>query len=161
MIFTDLRTIALVLLWLLCVPLQVQALSYQPPPIQDELASPFTESEAGGLGCIVASLAVGGGMVYLLGGFQPIVATLAAHMPAGRILEGSAAVAFVFSSSCYIGAVLAPITMATYTAIADGMAPVVMPKRPLFVPSATSGRGTTEAVPHLPQNSAPAASLAP
>jgi hypothetical protein len=85
----------------------------------DELASPFTESEVSGIGCLVVSVAVGGAMTYLFGGVRSVVATLSAPMAPARILEGSAAAAFVFSSACYIGVALAPLAMLTYTSIVD------------------------------------------
>ncbi|KOR30141.1 hypothetical protein TI03_00250 [Achromatium sp. WMS1] len=153
MTVNNLRAITIALL--VCISCPVQALSYQPPPIPDELASPFTESEAGGIGCLVVSLAVGSGMVYLLGGVEPIMATLATKLPAGQIIEGSAAIAFVFSSACYIGAVLAPITMATYTAVIDSMVPAPKFNRPNFLSSGKEGQPSGAVhihTPHVPQS---------
>ncbi|KOR31253.1 hypothetical protein TI04_01840 [Achromatium sp. WMS2] len=129
---------------------QVRALSYQVPPIADELASPFTEMEAGGIGCVVASLALGGGMLYMLGGFGPVISAITSPMPPVRVLEGSAAAAFVFSSACYIGVTLSPITMLTYTAIVDSFSKPIPPSAPLFnrselgEPAKTSDQGNAQ-----------------
>jgi len=140
-------------LWLLVIPIPVQALSYQPPPIHDELTSPFTETEANGIGCLAVSLGVGSGMVYLLGGVQPIMATLATRLPMWQVIEGSAAIAFVFSSACYIGAVLAPISMATYTAIIDSIATKPKFNKPLFIqPKALKSNANSAA--HTSSNTA-------
>lgn len=117
----------------LCVSQPVAALSYQVPPILDELASPFTEAEAGGIGCLVASATIGGIMTYMFGGIRPVMAALSTPMAPTRVLEGSAAAAFVFSSACYIGVALAPLAMVTYTSIVDQFAANTRPS-PLFAP---------------------------
>jgi hypothetical protein len=116
------------------------AVNYQPPPILDELSSPFTESEAGGIGCLATSLAVGGALTYLLGGVGAVTSLLATPMPPARVLEGGAAAAFIFSSTCYIGVALAPLAMMTYVAIADRFAPASTPEI----------RSSTTTIPALP-----------
>jgi hypothetical protein len=148
-------TALLVLVLVLGVPLPAQALSYQAPPVMDELASPFTESEVGGIGCIVASAIVGGGILYLMGGFLPIMESMAPPIHPLRVLEGSAAAAFVFSSACYIGVALAPLTMTTYTAITDSFVPAE-PARSFFAPNNMGilGPAPVQPIP-TPNNNAP------
>lgn len=123
------------------IPTSTLALSYQVPLVEaDELAMPFTESESGGIGCVIASLAVGSSMVYLMGGWGPIMAALTAPLHPIRVLEGGAAVAFVFSSACYIGVALAPLTMVTYTAVTDSLTnSLPAPPKALFSPNGLGG----------------------
>ncbi len=92
------------------------------PPVVDQLATPFTESEATGLGCLVASVAAGGAMTYLMGGMGVAMAALSGPLPPVRVVEGSAALAFVFSSACYVGVALSPLVVATYTSVTDWIA---------------------------------------
>lgn len=119
-------------LLLFCVIPPVTAVSEQMPPMV-EFTMPFTESEAGGIGCIVASTAVGSVVTYLMGGIGPIIAFLAGPMHPIQVLEVSAAAAFVFSSSCYMGVVLAPLGMLTYTSLVDSFASSPEPSS-LFAP---------------------------
>jgi len=140
----------------LCAPPPAVALDYRLPLVMDELASPFTESEVGGIGCLVASIAVGGAITYLLGGVRSVVTTLATPMPPTRVLEGSAAAAFVFSSACYIGVALAPLAMLTYTSIVDNFAYGPAPA-PVIVPSNT----VTTPVPSTPAAEGAANPLVP
>ncbi len=91
----------------------------QPPPVIDQLTSPFTDSELGGVGCLTASTLTAGTLVYLLGGFRRIAMGMQGVIPTARVMEGTAAAAFIFSSACYVGAALAPVAMMLYTSIAD------------------------------------------
>ncbi|CAK0777916.1 conserved hypothetical protein [Gammaproteobacteria bacterium] len=100
---------------ILVTPVQAQ----QPLPIIDQLTSPFTDSEIGGLGCLTASVATGGFLAYLMGGIGQLTSGFQGPLPAPRVLEGAAAASFIFSSVCYIGAALAPVAVMTYTSIVD------------------------------------------
>ncbi len=91
------------------------------PPVFDELASPFTESEIGGLGCFVATVATGVGMTALMGGGSAVVAALGGVTTPRAVLEASAASAFVFSSACYVGQALAPVAMMGFYSVLDGL----------------------------------------
>jgi len=102
---------------MLAGPVTVQA--QQSLPFIDQLTSPYTDSELGGIGCLAASTVTGGTLVYLLGGFGRLVSSLQGPLPPARVMEGTAAIAFIFSSACYVGAALAPVVMMTYTSIAD------------------------------------------
>ncbi|CAK0768244.1 membrane hypothetical protein [Gammaproteobacteria bacterium] len=104
---------------MLAGPVTVQA--QQPLPIIDQLTSPFTDSELGGIGCLTATTATGGMLVYLLGGFGRIAASMQGPLPSTRVMEGTAAAAFIFSSACYVGAALAPVAMMAYTSITDNL----------------------------------------
>ena len=90
------------------------------PPVFDQLASPFTESEIGGIGCAVASLGAGAGMLGLMGGPAAITAGAGVLTPRG-VLEASAALAFVFSSACYVGQAMAPVVMMGLTSLLDSL----------------------------------------
>lgn len=100
---------SLVIAVVLAFVLTAGAQARHPRPILDELASPLSESELGGVGCLVGTTAVGGALVYLLGGWGAIAGHLGGPLPAARVLEGAAAGAFIFSSACYVGAALAPV----------------------------------------------------
>ncbi len=89
------------------------------PPVFDQLASPFTESEVGGIGCAVASLGAGAGMVGLMGGPAVLRAGMGGTFSPRSVLEGSAAVAFVFSSACYVGQALAPVVLLGWMTLFD------------------------------------------
>ena len=91
----------------------------QPPPVIDQLVSPFSDSELGGIGCLAATTLATGTLVYLMGGFRRMFAGLQGALPPARVMEGSAAAAFVFSSACYVGAALAPVAMMVYTSATD------------------------------------------
>ncbi|CAK0760185.1 exported hypothetical protein [Gammaproteobacteria bacterium] len=103
-------TIAVLLLFALANGVQARP----PRPILDELASPLSESELSGMGCLVGTAAIGGTLVYLLGGFGAIAGHLSGPLPASRVLEGAAAGAFIFSSACYVGAAMAPVVAMAY-----------------------------------------------
>ena len=92
------------------------------PPVFDQLASPFTESEIGGIGCAVASLGAGAGMLGLIGGPAAITVGAGVLTPRG-VLEASAALAFVFSSACYVGQAMAPVVMLGVTSVIDRLSP--------------------------------------
>ena len=91
------------------------------PPVFDSLASPFTESEIGGIGCAVASVGAGAGMLGLMGGPAALSAGLSGVISPRTVLEASAAVAFVFSSACYVGQALAPVVMLGVTNLIDSV----------------------------------------
>ncbi len=91
------------------------------PPAFDTLASPFTESEIGGIGCAVASAGVGAGMIGMMGGPAALRLGLQAAMTPRTVLEASAAVAFVFSSACYVGVAMAPVVALGLTSIFDSL----------------------------------------
>ncbi len=91
------------------------------PPVFDTLASPFTESEIGGIGCAVASAGVGAGMIGMMGGPAALRAGLQVAITPRTVLEASAAVAFVFSSACYVGQAMAPVVAMGLTALLDSL----------------------------------------
>ena len=91
------------------------------PPVFDQLASPFTESEIGGIGCAVASLGAGAGMIGRMGGPAVLKAGLQGVLAPRAVLEASAAVAFVFSSACYVGQAMAPVVMLGWTNLLDAL----------------------------------------
>ena len=93
------------------------------PPVFDSLASPFTESEIGGIGCAVASVGAGAGMLGLMGGPAALQAGLQGVLTPRAVLEASAAVAFVFSSACYVGQAMAPVVMLGWINLIDSFAP--------------------------------------
>jgi hypothetical protein len=130
----------------LVVSLEAGADAASLPPVLDELAAPFSESQAGGIGCLVGVVAAGGAMTYMLGGVGPALASLSAPLPAARVLEGGAAAAFVFSSACYVGVALAPLAMLAYTSVIDSLAGIPGP-----------GGGVTLAQPQPKAGGGPAA----
>ncbi len=102
---------------MLAGPATVQA--QPPPPVIDQLSSPFTDSELGGLGCLTATTVTAGTLVYLMGGFRRALLGMHGPLPPARVMEGTAAAAFIFSSACYVGAALAPVAMMAYTSVTD------------------------------------------
>lgn len=98
-------------------PMTAQA--QQPLSFIDQIASPLTDAELGAAGCLTASVATGGVLLYLMGGFSRIAASMQGVMPPLRVMEGAAAVSFIFSSVCYVGSALAPMAMKAYTSITD------------------------------------------
>ena len=103
----------------LLIALPAAAQAPRVPPVFDQLASPFTDSEIGGMGCLVASGAVGIGMLGLIGGPGALTVAVQGMITPRTVLEASAASAFVFSSSCYIGQALAPVVSLATTALYD------------------------------------------
>ncbi|CAK0771594.1 membrane hypothetical protein [Gammaproteobacteria bacterium] len=136
-----------VVILMLAGPAAVQA--QQPFPLIEELASPYTDSELGGLGCLTASAATTGTLVYLLGGLGRIVSSLRGPLPPARVMEGTAAMAFIFSSACYVGAALAPVAMMAYNSVTDRL-PEQFPTFFGFG-GASAGDGTSE----IPEKSSP------
>ena len=115
----------------LSLALPAEAQTSRVPPVFDQLASPFTDSEIGGIGCMVASTAVGVGMLGLVGGFSGLRVAVQGMITPRTVLEASAAGAFVFSSTCYIGQAVAPVIMFGYTALLDSLsAPANHPTPP-------------------------------
>jgi len=104
------------------VAVPVAAQTPRMPPVFDQLASPFTDSEIGGIGCAVASGAIGAGMLGLMGGPAGLRAALVGVAITPRaVLEASAAGAFVFSSACYVGQAVAPVVMLGWTTLLDSL----------------------------------------
>lgn len=92
------------------------------PPVFDQLASPFTDSEIGAIGCLVASTAVGAGMLGMMGGPAGLRLALQGVVITPRaVLEAAAAGAFVFSSACYVGQAAAPAVMLGWITALDGL----------------------------------------
>jgi len=125
------------------------------PPVFDQLASPFTESEVGGIGCAVASAGVGAGMLGLMGGPAALRAGLQGALTPRTVLEASAALAFVFSSACYVGQAMAPVVMLGWTNLLDGLsqprnAPTPFPAPPNGNLSWLPGSGQQGGAPALP-----------
>ena len=118
------------------------------PPIFDQLASPFTETEIGGFGCLVASTAVGAGMLALMGGPGALKTALQGVVSPRTVLEASAASAFVFSSACYVGQAAAPVVMLGFTTLLDRFTAPTRP--PVSVPSGT-GSGAMTWMPEIRQ----------
>ena len=111
-----------------------------PRPILDELASPLSESELSGVGCLVGTAAIGGTLIYLLGGFGAITGHLGGPIPAARVLEGAAAGAFIFSSACYVGAALAPVVAMTYDTLKNPLTDEILSSSdPITSPSPMTG----------------------
>jgi hypothetical protein len=92
------------------------------PPVFDQLASPFTESELGGVGCLIASAAATGIMLWLMGGPTAVATAIGGVASPSLALQGAAAGAFVYSSACYIGQALSPLGLLTYNKLIDGAA---------------------------------------
>ena len=98
------------------------------PPVFDDLASPFTEGEIGGIGCGVATLAAGAGIVVAMGGPTGIGTALQSVITPRAVLEAAAASAFVASSACYVGQAMAPLVMLGWLSLLDRLiGPVVPP----------------------------------
>jgi hypothetical protein len=91
------------------------------PPMFSRGVPPLSDAESGGLGCLTASVAVGAGVVALMGGPAALAGLVAVPgvMTARSVLEASAAGAFVLSSACYIGQVLAPAAMLATSLLLD------------------------------------------
>ena len=125
------------------------------PPVFDQLASPFTESEVGGIGCAVASVGAGAGMLGLMGGPAALRAGLQGVLTPRTVLEASAALAFVFSSACYVGQAMAPVVMLGWTNLIDGFtaprnAPTPFPAPPNGNLSWLPGSGQPGNAPAVP-----------
>jgi hypothetical protein len=95
------------------------------PPAFDPLGSAFTETEIGGLGCLTATVGSGLAMVGLVGGPGAMrAAMVGVTMSPRTVLEVSAALAFVFSSACYVGQALAPVISLGATEVGDRLAAI-------------------------------------
>jgi hypothetical protein len=104
-VVTDMRFIKiLMLIMALSVPMVAQA--QQSLPFIDQITSPLTDTELSATGCLTASVATGGVLLYLMGGIGRIAASMQGVMPPLRVMEGAAAVSFIFSSVCYVGSAL-------------------------------------------------------
>ena len=126
----------LVLILTLVVP---YAMAVQTPqalgsydPLLDDTPDSTSSADLGGMGCFVATVTVGVGMLYLMGGLSATLASVPSLLPPRAVLEGSAALAFVLSSACYVGVTLAPLAVSTYDSILARF--VQVPNRPLFAP---------------------------
>ncbi|MEI8395739.1 MAG: hypothetical protein WCF85_13435 [Rhodospirillaceae bacterium] len=107
-----------------------QAQTPRMPPVFDQLASPFTETEVGGMGCLVTTAAVGVGMLALMGGPRTMVGAMHGFLTPRAVLEGTAAGAFVFSSACYVGQAVAPLMLLVATGLFDRFSPLPAPVNP-------------------------------
>ncbi|MBI1208237.1 MAG: hypothetical protein GC191_13245 [Azospirillum sp.] len=116
------RTAAVLVLLCGVIATPATAQTRKAPPVFDQFASPFTESELGGIGCLVASAAATGLTVWLMGGLGNIATAMEGVPSPSWVLQGAAAGAFVYSSACYIGQALSPLALLTYYTIADGVA---------------------------------------
>ena len=105
------------------------------PPVFDQLASPFTESEVGGIGCAVASLGAGAGMIGLMGGPAALRVGMQGVLSPRAVLEASAAVAFVFSSACYVGQAMAPVVLLGWMNLFDSFTAPCHAPTPFPAPS--------------------------
>ena len=113
-------TVCVLSAWLIVSPAAAQ--NHAAPPVFDQLASPFTESELGGIGCLISSAATTGILVWLVGGPAAAAAAIGSVTTPSLALQGAAAGAFVYSSACYIGQALSPLGLLTYNSIMDGVA---------------------------------------
>jgi hypothetical protein len=94
------------------------------PPAFDPFASPLTETELTGFGCVAASALTAGALAWALGGAGAVVGALRVPMSQLRVMEAAAATAFIFSSACYVGQATAPLAFLLYTSVADRVAPL-------------------------------------
>jgi hypothetical protein len=105
----------------------VAAQTPRSPQVFDQFASPFTDSEIGGIGCAVATVAAGAGIVAAMGG--PVAVGVALHgiLTPRAVLEASAASAFVASSACYVGQAMAPVVLLGWLSLLDSLSGPVPP----------------------------------
>jgi len=104
---------------LLLAPVSAWAEAARLPPAIEALTAPLSDTELAGAGCLVASSAAAAGVVVLAGGLGPIGSALQGPLSATRVLEGGAALAFLFSSACYIGQALAPVAALSWSSISS------------------------------------------
>ena len=90
-------------------------------PQHDSLGSLFTESEIGGLGCLGVSAVTGVALWRAMGGGEGVALAVNGIVSPARVLESAAAAAFVFSSTCYIGQALAPLTTTLVASLAEAL----------------------------------------
>ena len=103
------------------VPITVRAQGALPQH-EPLLISLFTESETGGLGCLSLSVISGAALWRAMGGRAGIALAVNGGVTApARVLEAAAAAAFVFSSTCYIGQALAPLTATVAASISEAL----------------------------------------
>ncbi len=122
------------------------------PSVFDPLATPFTDSEVGGIGCAVATTAAGIGIIAAMGGPAAMAAALQSVLTPRAVLEASAATAFVASSACYVGQAMAPVVMLGWLSVLDALSGPIgpLPANPgvggrradLSVPPADGGQGS-------------------
>ncbi|KOR32556.1 hypothetical protein TI05_06575 [Achromatium sp. WMS3] len=131
-----------------------QPLNYSSRPLLIDAPNQISDAEAGSIGCVIASVAVGVSMIYLMGGISPALAIIEQPLTPSIVLEGSAALAFVFSSACYIGVALAPITVSPYYNEVPKQL-VRSSTRPLFAPgelwAISQGRNAPQQQATVPQ----------
>lgn len=128
------------------VPETTQVPDYVTDPLLEEVVQPISDAELGGIGCLIASSAVSGSMLYLMGGVGVAFSSMAPPIHPAIVLEGSAAIAFVLSSACYIGVALAPVAVGTYNSISNQFAAQEPPLRPLFAPGELLAIGSGTAI---------------
>lgn len=133
-------------------------MNYPPDPLLEEAPSTITDAELGSIGCLVASATVSGSMLYLMGGLGNAFGSLTPPLHPAIVLEGSAAVAFVLSSACYIGVAMAPLAVSTYNSLSERFTQT-LPPRPLYAPGElwAIGNGMTPQQPYetVPQPAYP------
>ncbi|MEI6984626.1 MAG: hypothetical protein WCK65_00715 [Rhodospirillaceae bacterium] len=119
------RSALLPLLALLTLLVAAPAAAQAPrvPPVFDQLASPFTDGETGGIGCLAVSAVTAAVMVALVGGPSVLRSAVTSLITPRDVLEASAATAFVFSSACYVGQATAPVAMLGYFNLLDLLTP--------------------------------------
>ena len=117
---------ALAVVCLVAAPLTAQAQTSRLPPIIDQLTSPLSDGELGGLGCL-AGIAASGGALVALAGAGPVAAVLEGPIPPVVVLQGGAALAFMVSSACYVGQAVAPVAALGWNTITDMLTPVARP----------------------------------
>jgi len=109
----------LVVLSILFSAITAEAQTNRLPPVIDALTAPFSEGELAGIGCLVGTVTATGMVLVLAGGTGSVAQALQGPLPAVRVLEGGAALAFLVSSACYVGQALAPLTLLGWTAVAE------------------------------------------
>jgi hypothetical protein len=108
---------------LLSAPLPVLAQSTRLPPMIDEMTARFSENEIGGMGCL-AGMALGSAtLVVLIGGPGATFVALQGPLLAAEVLHGSAALAFVLSSACFVGQATTPLVLLGWSTLAELVSP--------------------------------------
>jgi hypothetical protein len=128
---------------LLAGPVAAQA--PRSPPVFDQLASPFTDSEVGGIGCAVVTSAAGAGILAGMGGPAALGAALRGVLTPRAVLEAAAATAFVASSACYVGQALAPIVTLGWLSVLDALSGPIVPASPPANPGVNGRRADLSA----------------
>jgi len=107
------------------------------PPVIETLTAPISDGEMAGIGCLVGTVAAGGAVVALAGGVGPVAAALQGPLTPLHVLEGGAALAFLVSSSCYVGQALAPLAALGWSTLSE----TVIPRPAAPTDTVTKGAG--------------------